>query len=54
MANIHIKSDEFKNQEIEILNSFRRSTNVAENREMAECIVARTHEAYDAIKRMEG
>ena len=57
MANIHIKSEERRAQEAYVLKSFGRSKGGATtntDREAAEIIAARTHEAYSKLKKMEG
>lgn len=56
MANIIIKSEERKQHETYVLNSFGKngSSVSKQNREAAECIVARSQEAYQNLKNMEG
>lgn len=55
MANIHIKSEERKSHENYVLQSFGRNGAVTcTERDAAEVIAARSREAYNAMKRMEG
>lgn len=56
MANVIIKSEERKQHEAYVLNSFGKNRgNVSrQDREAAECIAARTQEAYQNLKKMEG
>lgn len=53
MANVIIKSDERKEHEAFVLQSFRKDGSSAADREASECIAARTREAYSTMKRME-
>ena len=56
MANVLIKSEARKQHEAHVLESFRKTgANVSSgDREAAECIAARSREAYEQLKRMEG
>lgn len=56
MANIIIKSEERRQHEAYVLDSFKKNGCNASSgdREAAECIAARSREAYENLKRMEG
>jgi len=55
MANIIIKSEERRAQENYALRSFGKGRNASRaDREAAECVAARTQEAYGQLKKMEG
>lgn len=56
MANVIVKSEERKQHEAYVLESFKKNGgNVSrQDREAAECIAARTTEAYQNLKKMEG
>lgn len=55
MANIIIKSDERRAQESHVLKSFGKGGSTSRaDREAAECVAARTQEAYGQLKKMEG
>lgn len=56
MANVIIKSEERRKQEAYVLDSFKKGgCNVSKSdREAAECIAARSREAYQNLKKMEG
>lgn len=55
MANIIIKSEERRAQESYVLKSFGKGSNAGSaDREAAECVAARTQEAYGQLKKMEG
>lgn len=55
MANIHIKSDERRQHEAYVLQSFQKQgATVGADREAAEIIAARSREAYENLKKMEG
>ncbi|GEM_PF-661240 len=56
MANIIIKSEERRQQEAYVMGRFGKDSGNAsrETREQAECIAARTTEAYNELCRMEG
>lgn len=55
MANVIIKSEERRQHEAYVLDSFKKNgCNVSSgDREAAECIAARSREAYENLKRME-
>lgn len=53
MPYIHVKSDERRAQEYRVACDFGANLDKAENREMVECITARTREAYNDLRRME-
>lgn len=55
MANVIIKSEEHRDHEAYVLKSFGKpGCNVTRSdREAAECIAARTREAYGELKKME-
>ncbi len=53
MANIIIKSDEHKADVQRVMQSFGIDPRNAEGREHAECIAARSREAYNELNRME-
>lgn len=54
MSNVIIKSDERKKHEKYVMQSFKADSHNSETRDAAECIAARSREAYSALKRMEG
>ena len=56
MANIIIKSDERKAHEAYVLESFGKKGATVDSgaREQAECIAAKTREAYEKLRKMEG
>lgn len=56
MANVIIKSEERRQQEAYVMQCFGKDSRTAgrETREQAECIAARTQEAYKDLCRMEG
>lgn len=55
MANVHIKSEERKANESYVLETFGRKGEISRaDREAAEVIAARSREAYNEMKRMEG
>ena len=54
MANVIIKSDERKAQETAVMRSFGASDSDKQAREYAACVAARTNEATNELKRMEG
>ncbi len=55
MANIHIKTEERKASEEFVLDSFGKDGAVTcAERDAAEVIAARSREAYNEMKRMEG
>lgn len=56
MANIIIKSDERRASEARVMEQFGHNSRTAtsETREQAECIAARTQEAYKEMQKMEG
>lgn len=56
MANIIIKTDERREREAYVLREFGRDSRTADSnaKEHAECIAAKTQEAYRALKKMEG
>jgi hypothetical protein len=55
MANILLKSEERRRHETYVLESFRGGAKVtAADREAAECIAARSREAMETMKKMEG
>lgn len=53
MANVIIKSDERKQFEEKVMKSFCVDKNDSSAREAAECIAARSREAYSELRRME-
>ena len=56
MAAVHIKSDDRRAQEAYVLDSFRKGggSTTAADRDAAEVIGARSREAYNQLKKMEG
>ena len=55
MVNVIIKSEAQKAHEAYVLGSFKGGTTVTSgDREAAECIAARSREAYAELKKMEG
>lgn len=55
MANIIVKSEERRRNEAYVLQSFHGGATVtAADREAAECIAARSKEALETMKKMEG
>ena len=56
MANVIIKSEERRQHEAYVLDSFKKKgcSVSRSDREAAECIAARSHEAYKNLKKMEG
>ncbi len=54
MANIIIKSEERKSREAFVARSFGADMRKKEDREHVECITARTQQARDELKRLEG
>lgn len=56
MANIIIKSEDRQKSEAYVLQQFGKDCRTAgsSDREHAECIAARTREAYAQLKKMEG
>lgn len=55
MANVIIKSEERRQHEAYVLNSFKKNgcSVSSGDREAAECIAARSNEAYKDLRRME-
>lgn len=53
MANLIIKSDERRAYENKVLRDFGGNPNDSSAREAAECIAARSNEAYDTMKKQE-
>lgn len=53
MANVIIKSDERKNDEQRVIQSFGVNKNDSSAMEAAECIAARSREAYSELMKME-
>jgi len=53
MANVIIKSEERKAYENRVLQSFGGDPNDKSSREAAECIAARSDEAYQTMKKQE-
>lgn len=53
-AAVHIKSDERKAHEERVMRSFGVDPANREQREAAEVIAARSNEAYNDLRRMEG
>lgn len=55
MASVIMKSEERKAHEAYVLNSFNKKGNLSSSdREAAECIAARSNEAYEKLRKMEG
>lgn len=56
MANIIIKSDERRADEARVMEQFGQNCRAAtsETREQAECIAAKTREAFKEMEKMEG
>lgn len=56
MANVIIKSDVSKQHEAYVLDSFKKNGYSVSggDREAAECIAARSREAYENLRKMEG
>lgn len=56
MANVIIKTDERRKSEAYVLEKFGHSSGTTDRatREHAECIAAKTREAYEKLKKMEG
>ncbi|GHU42148.1 hypothetical protein FACS1894111_05580 [Clostridia bacterium] len=55
MANVHIKSEERREHEAYVMESFGKGSGAtSEDREAAEVIAARSREAYNTMKKMEG
>lgn len=54
MANVIIKSEERKAHEQYVMRTFGADNSSAESKEAAACIAARSREAADELRRMEG
>lgn len=56
MANVIIKSEERRQHEARVLHSFNENGRTASRseREAAECVAARSHEAMQNLRKMEG
>ena len=56
MANVHIKRDDRRQHEAYVLDSFRKSGGAVTtaDKDAAETIAARSREAYQNLKKMEG